>query len=639
MSEDNLNLSELQRDLKDLAKRGICADRQKLKEDMCSQFSDYREYIRELVVNSYDAKARHCWISGYEDVINTYITAYDDGHGMDRKGIIIFNTVFRSDKKGDPLIVVGCHGVGKTSIAAIPGQCGFSMMTSTGSECWRMKTGNLLDDKPIKLEQVRPVPPQGTCIEITFKKTNSIEKELNKLANVLKRYLKYLPIKIGVFILEGDDPTSPKSARILETIHGQWSTQTERFARFYSFRLEGNKYDVVLGLGPGTHEIYQNLVFVSDRYNLLFYDLPSQIKVPHLKIRVNSSGFDLPFGRHCLRNEDILGPLAKYLRENILLQYLGELFTFYMEGYNRELNVSPMEVEDLACALIEYDAGPERIWSRLPIFFLCNHSQRVSLLELKKISSEKGMLYLESDKNIGADYSIFDAPVLALKQPERGLELLQGLFKNKIVNLSKDDIVLEAPAGTAPELEPIENHFKKSLGFHPEILRRIEKHFERDDSKSESDGFGLISDDIDLLKGLSQESLRAREDLASIQWRVNYLVQRDGKSKCVTSQFLFKNNAIILNLNNPDVQDLVRLSEIAPVLAGHYALAMCLLDGGVLSYFTPEALEDLIQMDAMIRCGTKNFLENMKVVEPVKVSDSHWQDFLRNIDDRRRWRN
>ncbi|MBW1902498.1 MAG: ATP-binding protein [Deltaproteobacteria bacterium] len=639
MSKSKPNLTELQKDLDDLTKEGICADRRKLKEDMCSQFSDYREWIREYAVNAYDARAQHCWISGYEGDKTLNITVEDDGHGMDRKGLIDFNTVYRSVKKGNSAKAVGCHGIGKISVAAIPGQCGFSMTTSTGKECWHMKTGCLLDEKPIKLEQVKPVPPQGTRFEITFEKTNSIQEELSKLSDILERYLRYLPIKIGVFTLEGDDPKSPESARIIRTIYGQWSSQTERFGRMYSFQLDGKKYEVVLGLGPETHEIYQNRVLVSDSYNLLFFDLPSKLKIPHLKIRVDCPDFDLPFGRHCLRNEEVLGPLAKYLREHILTQYIGELFTVYMKGFQREFNFSPVEVQDMACALIKYDAQPNRIWCQLPIFSV-RSQPRLSLVELRDVASEKGMLYLESEEDIGTDYSIFDAPVLSLKQPEGGLELLKRLFESKIVNLGLGDVVLEAPEGTAPDLGPLENRFKNFLGFHPDLIRRIGTHFEPDGSNSKTEGFNMTSADSELLNRLTQESSRAREDLASICWRVNYLVQRDGKRPCVTSRFIFKNNTVILNLNNSEVQSLVRLSDTAPALAGHYALAMCLAESGkILSYLTPEAREELILMDAMTRCGAEVFPENTKVSQGRMFNHRHWRDFMHNIDDTRQWLN
>jgi hypothetical protein len=62
---------------------------------------------------------------------------------------------------------------------------------------------------------------------------------------------------------------------------------------------------------------------------------------------------------------------------------------------------------------------------------------------------------------------------------------------------------------------------------------------------------------------------------------------------------------MVLNLNHDEIKRLVRLSESAPALAGHWAMAMCLNErGGVLGHLTPEAREDLLIIDAMARCGS-----------------------------------
>jgi len=43
---------------------GIQVDKKHLLSDMCSQFSNPREWVREYVVNAYDANAKICRISG-----------------------------------------------------------------------------------------------------------------------------------------------------------------------------------------------------------------------------------------------------------------------------------------------------------------------------------------------------------------------------------------------------------------------------------------------------------------------------------------------------------------------------------------------------------------------------------------------
>lgn len=87
------------KDILQIQKQGIQAHRQNIKQDMCAQFADPHEWIREYVVNAYDAGASYCFVSGKEsdDVITIIIE--DDGHGMDRQGIIDFNTIYRSQKK------------------------------------------------------------------------------------------------------------------------------------------------------------------------------------------------------------------------------------------------------------------------------------------------------------------------------------------------------------------------------------------------------------------------------------------------------------------------------------------------------------------------------------------------------------
>jgi hypothetical protein len=162
MEETPLSAAELEKDLNAIDSQGISADRKKLKQDMCAQFSDHREWAREYVVNAFDAMATHCKISGQEDEETLTIKVEDNGHGMDKQGIKDYFTLFKSIKYGDPEKTIGCHGAGKLSVAAIPGQSGFSMRTSTGKECWQLKTGSLLDDDPVTIHRIDSVPAKNT---------------------------------------------------------------------------------------------------------------------------------------------------------------------------------------------------------------------------------------------------------------------------------------------------------------------------------------------------------------------------------------------------------------------------------------------------------------------------------------------
>lgn len=67
MEKGNTVSRELVENLKSIAANGIQADSKRLKEDMCTQFADFREWIREYAVNAHDAGATYCEISGRED--------------------------------------------------------------------------------------------------------------------------------------------------------------------------------------------------------------------------------------------------------------------------------------------------------------------------------------------------------------------------------------------------------------------------------------------------------------------------------------------------------------------------------------------------------------------------------------------
>ncbi|MCK4784839.1 MAG: ATP-binding protein, partial [Desulfobacteraceae bacterium] len=94
-AESHLNLKK---DLEQIAKKGITVDVVRLKKDMCAQFADPNEWVREYVVNAYDAHARHCWISGWVEGERIVIAVEDDGLGMDRQRVADFMTIYRSSK-------------------------------------------------------------------------------------------------------------------------------------------------------------------------------------------------------------------------------------------------------------------------------------------------------------------------------------------------------------------------------------------------------------------------------------------------------------------------------------------------------------------------------------------------------------
>jgi HSP90 family molecular chaperone len=175
---------------------GITADRQRLKADLCTQFTDHREYLRELVTNACDAGANKVWITLAEAAGEFTVTVRDNGGGMHRQGVIDYLTLYRSRKSGDPERAIGRHGIGKLSVAAIPDQTRFALTTSTGREAWRLETGNLLADAPITIQPVRPTPRRGSHFAVSYKAQNELAKEVEHYQALLGRYLHHLPLRI-----------------------------------------------------------------------------------------------------------------------------------------------------------------------------------------------------------------------------------------------------------------------------------------------------------------------------------------------------------------------------------------------------------------------------------------------------------
>jgi translation initiation factor IF-1 len=149
---------------------GITADRQRLKADMCTQFTDPREYLRELVTNAYDAGADRVGITVAEADGEFAVAVRDDGRGMNRQGVNDYLTLYRSRKAGDPERAIGRHGIGKLSIAAIPDQTRFALLTSTGREAWRLETGNLVLGYlcgKMRQNYIRVLPGDKVVIELS----------------------------------------------------------------------------------------------------------------------------------------------------------------------------------------------------------------------------------------------------------------------------------------------------------------------------------------------------------------------------------------------------------------------------------------------------------------------------------------
>jgi hypothetical protein len=627
MATKSLTTDRLTQHLQQLMSGGITADAQRLKKDMCTQFADPREWAREYVTNAYDAAAMHVWIGGSEDKAqgNVTISVVDDGHGMNRKEVLDFMTVYRSSKRDGARQPIGVHGIGKLSIAAIPDQTAFSMITSTGSECWRFQTGSLLEDRPIEIEGVEPVPQAGTRFDITFQTTSGLAFELRKIREVLVRYCRFLPLEVIVYQESGGrlEPTKP--------VYHDWYAAGGRAQRSYCFSLKGKSYEASFGLGSSVHELYQNRVMITSKYNLLFHGQDEPLALPTLQLRVDSPHFELPFGRHCLRDESELLPLANHLREECLMDYLRTLLQYHSEGDLESLGARPDEVEAIACRLIQRSDSFRKVCQQVPMF-LDVTGRRYSLADLQLASSEVGALYLESEHGEGLDYSVFEAPVLCRRQPSGGLDFLQTHFSNRLVLLGLKDVVMEAPRGVAPELGPRELAFQRNLRFHPKALEHYKAATTpKEEPKGIAGRLNMNLSKKDVRKGLRmcQEAQEAQQDLESLQWRVSYLVSSDGRTPCRSRRFLLRDQTVVLNLYHPEVEQLVALAQEAPSLSGHWGLAMALTDPTqrLLEHLSHEARDDLILADAVAKCRS---WDEPVVERKPNDRDKGLRDFLRN---------
>ena len=603
-----------------IASQGITADRQRLKADMCTQFTDPREWLREFVTNAADAGAKKGWITVAEAEGTFTVTVRDNGRGMNRQGVIDYLTLYRSRKAGDPERAIGRHGIGKLSIAAIPDQTRFTMVTSTGREAWRLETGSLLADAPIRIQPVHPAPRRGSRFAVGYKAQNPLAKEVELYQAVLERYLHHLPIDLTL------EWRAEAGRQRWRAPYRSWTLPDTPLGRGVKLTVAGRCYEAMLDIGVAGHAVYQNRVFITDQYNLLQPPKGASL-LPYLRVRIDGP-FELPFGRHCIRNEaEVLPPLAEQLWR-ALPAFVRELYHLYWDRRLASYGVDEKAFEELACALLH---PPRRaafaFLGQLPLF-LGITGRRYALVELAAAVRAGGVLYLDDGGNAGADYAVFEAPVLTTRQPGDGLRLLEQEFKDALVRLDVQDTVLEAPRSVAA-LGPRELRFQEHLRFHPDL-------------DPETGGFGRARDPkprrlMELLRWLpaAAEAHQARDALAALRFRVGYLVQRDGQTPCRGQRFLWKEpeRAVVVNLHHPEMVALLEAAATDPVLAGHWTLALCLSDPDqrLLAHLTATARDHLLLLDALSKLGT--------TPAAAAEADAHRQDapafdrFLRDLGD------
>jgi hypothetical protein len=627
MESINKTKELLETELKTIQENGIQADRKNMKRNMHTQFADPFEFAREYVVNSYDAMATECYISGRENEDTVTVTIRDNGKGMNFQRIQDYFKIFRSRKDYPDVKAIGRFGVGKMSVAAVPGLISLAGITSTGSECWRFETDTLIDDRPVKLECIEPVPPMGTKFEITLKKSMSLADLLTKIHNILYKYVRHLSIDVFFDLPELDEQQNPVRKKLPK---GHWKYSPDSLGKKFQIFSEGIPVEVVMGIGNPEHELYQNKVFITSRYNLLSYGLPKEIKIPNLMIRINSEVFELTFGRHCLSNEAILTGLAREIREIVLPQYFNYVLNNICEELVMHSPETVEKIDEMVIGLLAFSPS-HAAWRGFPLFNVHN-SSRISFIKLTEEAGKKGLIYIEASENEGTDYSMFNAPVLKLEQPDGALELIRKVYGPQVIDLNQSDTVIEILNSNEIILSEEEKQFEKFLVFQSDrdVLDRIAGRG-NNTTGNNSDRNAGFADNWDDNFGICEEAKIVQRDFCSLTWKVNYLVERDGKTSCYSRKFLISGNKIILNLFHPEIREFVELSCINARLSAHWAMAMCLSDPKLLPHITPDAREDVLLIDAMSRINADKVI----IEDPAPVSlNKQFFDFLRNCKNK-----
>jgi hypothetical protein len=595
---------------------------------MCTQFADYNEFIREYVVNAYDAAATYCLIKIAEKEGLLLVTIADNGRGMNLNRLKDFLTVFRSRKDHPQLKPVGRHGIGKLSAAAIPGLEHYKVITSTGTECYDFETDSLLEDRPITIRKNSLVPPQGTSFEIGFIKDQSVGDLTRKLYNILLTYVRHLPITIRFDVPENCWPFE-HTGQVLPK--SDWSYPPEFFGNTHHITLGRKACEVVVAIGSGLQEIYQNKVFITSGYNLFSYGLKTEVRIPNLLIRVDSEAFELPFGRHCLCNEQILTDLGQSIRKRILPAYFNYLTSFQPIGKQGDFQLLLERTDELAIGLLQYSRLNE-VWSRYPVF-RTQEGSRLSMQELENLVNQKKSIYIEAENSEGIDYEKFDGPVLSMDQVSGAMKYLETVFNSQLINLNNHDTVIDMPPGERSKLTEAEKYFEKHLYFNAKAptLEDVSGDFNGMGPESHpfKNPFGLEESDFE---SVSEEARTAENDLRDICWKVGYLVERDGTTPCTRKKFMFRSETMTLNLFHPEIREFVDMSVLNPNLAAHWAIAMCMADNKVLPHISADAREDLLMLDALSRLGNRT--RSNPGEEQGPNQDRAFIDFMKNCINR-----
>jgi hypothetical protein len=644
----------LEQDLQELCELGITHDRNVLLEDIVSQFDDEHLFIREYVVNAIDAHAENCWVSGTESISDYTIRILDDGMGAAREEAVAMLTAFDSRKRGDPQKIVGEKGVGLLSVAvASLGQIRWKMTSSTGKESWRIEAGNLLSSENIVLERIEPVPETHGCLfEVTFKKGRgpfSLEKEMRRYNNILEKSLLYQN-RTKVFVAIPDPKGEHENIR---QIGADWASHNLLNPRRFFFTVAGYDIEEVFGIGPAIHELYNKRVFVTSNVSLTHYELQDEekLRIPHLTIRADSPQFKLNLGRNFILNSQILHYIAQKNREVCLPEYLEGLKGLLLSDRLNDAGLKAREVEEMIVAFLSDKRVSKELKTKfdsVPLIYVLNRAnRRLSLDEIRAELAEHGKLYIINEDlgAMGADFDAFKAPVISQRQVPGMIKMLSDIYGDRAINLQNDKVI-EAPPGMSAELSDNEKIFERHLFFDPNALRYCQRQMDEARKKDEAarskqhDGAGNGSADpgeMDSLERRNKETRQAQNDLSRLKWRINYCLNSNNFSPNKTQRFIVntRDSTVTLNLHHADVRQLSRLKD--KILAGHWALAMCLEGNKIMPHLAPDVVETLVVMDGIAKLGAAAGLTGRKLDAPFQPKERKLRDLIQDVEEEDRW--
>ncbi len=562
-----------------IVQQGITADVPALLDSLVSQFADARFYAREVVVNSADAGASRVTVGGADDEDTFTIFYQDDGSGMTLERLRDYWHALRSRKPDDS---AGRFGIGSKAVARMANQIGFEVVTSTGEEAWRACTGRLLAGEDIHLDPVVPVPERGTRIAVTFERRgDSSARELERIRKVLYRSVRYLDTRVEVQLDGAEAPLS---------LNESWDEIPGLFGHRQVIRACGRPVEVTFALGPTASEMYARRIHVHSGYDLLSADIPRrQLRLTGVRVLVDAD-FDLPFGRHRLRDERQLNELSAAVRRRVLPAFVAGL----CRAYRRDALIpgEAEQVERIAVELLRFDPGLVPGPRELPIWRRVD-GRSISLTELEQSARDRGAVYLIATPG-AADLSHLGATVLGKSElPPNGLALLEARLGARLVRLDRSDSVMEQPSSAGTTLTAAERKLQSMLPFTSGPTSLSQLRAARVARQRRPSAESVVQP--------GSEARSALQRARSLTWRVGRLVGPDGRTPAIGRRFLLTGAEVVLNAHHPEIARLVGLVSKIGSLAAHWAVAIACGEhyASVLPGLSQQAREELLTLHAL----------------------------------------